>query len=70
LRRRQEHWKRSLAIVAMVLVAVGLAASAAGGSFVDDFKASRSPETAGRSGANRGSPAGTSGNASGSAYAT
>src|ERR687897_1798068 len=33
-----ERWKRSLAIVAVVLVAVGLAASAAGGSFVDDFK--------------------------------
>jgi putative drug exporter of the RND superfamily len=33
-----EHWKRSLAIVAVVLVAVGLAASAGGGSFVDDFK--------------------------------
>jgi RND superfamily putative drug exporter len=36
--RAAEHWKRSLAIVAVVLVAVGLAASAAGGSFVDDFK--------------------------------
>ena len=33
-----EHWKRSLAIVAVVLVAIGVAASAAGGSFVDDFK--------------------------------
>ncbi len=33
-----EHWKRSLAIVAVVLVAVGLAAGAGGGSFVDDFK--------------------------------
>src|ERR687895_538081 len=33
-----EHWKRSLAIVAVVLVAVGGAASAAGGSFVDDFR--------------------------------
>ena len=33
-----EHWKRSLAIVAVVLVAVGLAASVGGGSFVDDFK--------------------------------
>lgn len=32
------HWKRSLAIVAVVLVVVGLAAGAAGGSFVDDFK--------------------------------
>ena len=33
-----EHWKRSLAIVAVVLVAIGLAASVAGGSFVDDFR--------------------------------
>jgi putative drug exporter of the RND superfamily len=33
-----EHWKRSLAIVAVVLVAVGFAAGAAGGSFVDDFR--------------------------------
>ena len=33
-----EHWKRSLAIVAVVLVALGVAASAGGGSFVDDFK--------------------------------
>ena len=33
-----EHWKRSLAIVAVVLVALGLAGGAAGGSFVDDFK--------------------------------
>ena len=32
------HWKRSLAIVAVVLVALGLAAGAGGGSFVDDFK--------------------------------
>ena len=32
------HWKRSLAIVAVVLVALGLAAAAAGGSFVDDFR--------------------------------
>ena len=32
------HWKRSLAIVAVVLVALGLAASAGGGSFVDDFR--------------------------------
>ena len=32
------HWKRSLAIVAAVLVAVGLAAGVAGGSFVDDFR--------------------------------
>jgi putative drug exporter of the RND superfamily len=36
--RAAEHWKRSLAIVAVVLVAVGVAAGAAGGSFVDDFK--------------------------------
>jgi putative drug exporter of the RND superfamily len=33
-----EHWKRSLAIVAVVLVAIGFAAGAAGGSFVDDFR--------------------------------
>ena len=33
-----EHWKRSLAIVAVVLVALGLAGAAAGGSFVDDFR--------------------------------
>ena len=33
-----EHWKRSLAIMAVVLVAVGLAASVGGGSFVDNFK--------------------------------
>ena len=33
-----EHWKRSLAIVAVVLVAIGLRPSAGGGSFVDDFK--------------------------------
>jgi putative drug exporter of the RND superfamily len=32
------HWKRALAIVAVVLVALGLAAGAGGGSFVDDFK--------------------------------
>jgi RND superfamily putative drug exporter len=32
------HWKRSLAIVAVALVALGLAAGAAGGSFVDDFR--------------------------------
>jgi putative drug exporter of the RND superfamily len=32
-----EHWKRSLAIVAVVLIALGIAASAGGGSFVDDF---------------------------------
>jgi putative drug exporter of the RND superfamily len=36
--RAAQHWKRSLAIVAVVLVAVGFASSAAGGSFVDDFK--------------------------------
>ena len=33
-----EHWKRSLAIVVVALVALGLAAGASGGSFVDDFK--------------------------------
>ena len=33
-----EHWKRSVAIVAVVLVAIGVAAGAGGGSFVDDFK--------------------------------
>jgi len=33
-----EHWKRSLAIVAVALVALGIAASAGGGSFVDDFR--------------------------------
>ena len=33
-----QHWKRSLLIVAVVLVGVGLAAGAAGGSFADDFK--------------------------------
>jgi len=32
-----EHWKRSLAIVTVVLVMLGVAASAGGGSFVDDF---------------------------------
>src|ERR687895_223227 len=32
------HWKRSLAIVAVVLVALGVAAGAGGGSFVDDFR--------------------------------
>jgi RND superfamily putative drug exporter len=32
------HWKRSLAIVAVVLVALGAAAGVAGGSFVDDFR--------------------------------
>jgi putative drug exporter of the RND superfamily len=36
--RAAGHWKRSLAIVAVVLVAIGVAAGAAGGSFVDDFK--------------------------------
>jgi putative drug exporter of the RND superfamily len=36
--RAAAHWKRSLAIVAVVLVALGLAAGAAGGSFVDDFR--------------------------------
>jgi putative drug exporter of the RND superfamily len=33
------HWKRSLAIVVAVLVALGLLASVAGGSFTDDFGA-------------------------------
>jgi putative drug exporter of the RND superfamily len=33
-----EHWKRSLAIVAVVLVALGVAAGVGGGSFVDDFR--------------------------------
>ena len=33
-----QHWKRSLAIVAVVLVALGIGSRAAGGSFVDDFK--------------------------------
>ena len=33
-----QHWKRSLAIVAVVLVALGVAANASGGSFVDDFR--------------------------------
>ena len=33
-----EHWKRSLAIVAVVLVAIGVAAGTAGGSFDDDFR--------------------------------
>jgi putative drug exporter of the RND superfamily len=33
-----EHWKRSLAIVVVVLVAFGVAAGAGGGSFVDDFR--------------------------------
>jgi putative drug exporter of the RND superfamily len=32
------HWKRSLAIVAVALLALGIAASAGGGSFVDDFR--------------------------------
>ena len=36
--RAAGHWKRSLAIVAVVLAALGLAAAAGGGSFVDDFK--------------------------------
>jgi RND superfamily putative drug exporter len=35
--RAAGHWKRSLAIVAVVLVALGVAAGAGGGSFVDDF---------------------------------
>ena len=33
-----EHWKRSVALVAVVLVALGVAANVGGGSFVDDFK--------------------------------
>jgi RND superfamily putative drug exporter len=36
--RAAGRWKRSLAIVAVVLVALGVAAGASGGSFVDDFK--------------------------------
>ena len=32
------HWKRALAILAVVLTALGLASGLAGGSFVDDFK--------------------------------
>src|SRR5687767_3940001 len=32
------HWKRSLALVAVVLVALGAAAGLAGGSFTDDFR--------------------------------
>jgi RND superfamily putative drug exporter len=36
--RAAQHWKRSLAIVTVVLFAVGFASSAAGGSFVDDFR--------------------------------
>src|SRR5687768_6182637 len=32
------HWKRSLAIVAVVLAALGVAAGVGGGSFVDDFR--------------------------------
>ena len=31
------HWKRSLAIVAVVLVALGAASAAGGGAFVDSF---------------------------------
>ena len=31
------HWKRSLAIVAAVLVALGAASTAGGGAFVDSF---------------------------------
>ena len=33
-----QHWKRSLAIMAVVLVALGVAAGAGGGQFVDDFR--------------------------------
>ena len=36
--RAATHWKRSLAIVAVVLVALGVAAGAGGGSFNDNFK--------------------------------
>ena len=36
--RAAAHWKRSLAIVAVALVVIGVAAGAAGGSFVDDFR--------------------------------
>jgi len=36
--RAASHWKRSLAIVAVALVALGLAAGVGGGSFVDDFR--------------------------------
>ncbi len=36
--RAANHWKRSLAIVTVVLVALGFAASAGGGSFSDDFR--------------------------------
>ena len=36
--RAAENWKRSIAIVAVVLVGIGAAAGAAGGSFVDDFR--------------------------------
>src|SRR5919109_1523911 len=36
--RAAQHWKRSLAIVALALVALGIAAGTAGGSFVDDFR--------------------------------
>ncbi|MDP9257172.1 MAG: MMPL family transporter, partial [Actinomycetota bacterium] len=36
--RAAKHWKRSLAIVAVVLVALGVAAGAGGGSFNDNFK--------------------------------
>ncbi len=32
------HWKRSLAIVAVVLVAIGAASAAGGGAFVDNFR--------------------------------
>ncbi len=32
------HWKRSLAIVAVVLIALGAAATAGGGAFVDSFR--------------------------------
>ena len=32
------HWKRSLAIVAVVLVALGVGGGVGGGSFVDNFR--------------------------------
>jgi putative drug exporter of the RND superfamily len=36
--RAAENWKRSLAVVAVALIALGIAAGAGGGSFVDDFR--------------------------------
>src|SRR5882672_3747914 len=32
------HWKRSLALVAVVLVGLGAASAAGGGAFVDNFR--------------------------------